>query len=61
MDSLLAAGPAFGYFAEPAKSFLVVKLVHQVRAVELFGDLKVEVTSSNRFLSDCVGDEELCR
>ena len=49
---------AFGYYAEPTKSILVVKPEHQQQAEEIFGDLQIKITTSSRFLGGCIGDEE---
>ena len=50
-------GPSYGYFAEPAKSIIVVKEQHLQEAKALFSDLQVEVVLASRFLGGCVGDE----
>ena len=47
---LLEVGPSYGYFAEPAKSILVVKERHLEQAKSLFVDLQVQVVLSSRFL-----------
>ena len=52
---LLEVGPSYGYFAEPAKSILVVKERHLEQAKSLFADLQVQVVLSSRFLGGCVG------
>ena len=55
-DVALAAGPAFGYFAEPTKSVVLVKPDYMDEADEMFSDLEVEVTLSSGFLGSCIGD-----
>ena len=52
---LLELGPAYGYFAEPAKSILVVKERHLEKAKSLFADLQVQVVLSSHFLGGCAG------
>ena len=49
---------AFGYYAEPTKSILVVKPEHQQQAEEIIGNLQIKITTSSRFLGGCIGDEE---
>ena len=55
---LLELGPAFGYFAEPVKSVLVVKEEHQEQAEIMFADLQVKVVLASRFLGGCVGTDD---
>ena len=58
----LETGPAFGYFAEPTKSFIIVKEQFADAARALFAELQVEVVVADRFLSGCIGrDEEICQ
>ncbi len=52
---LLNLGPSYGYFAEPAKSVLIVKEEHLEEAALLFADLNVKVTLADRFLGGYVG------
>ena len=54
---LLELGPSYGYFAEPAKSIIVVKEQHLQEAKALFSDLQVEVVLASHFLDGYVGDE----
>ena len=56
--SLLEQGPAFGYFAEPSKSIVIVKPHHGEAAKTIFGNLNVQVTTSGRFLGSYIGDPE---
>ena len=51
-------GPAFGYFAVPTKSVLVVKPEFQAEAEILFGDLHIEIVFSSHFLGGCFGSED---
>ena len=55
---LLELGPAFGYFAEPVKSVLVVKEEHLEQAEIMFADLQVKVVLASRFLGGCVGTDD---
>ena len=56
--SLLEQGPAFGYFAEPSKSIVIVKPHHVEAAKTIFGNLNVQVTTSGGFLGSYIGDPE---
>jgi len=49
---LCSCGPAFGYFPEPTKSFVVVieRFKGEVEAV--FGGLSMHVVTGHRFLVD---------
>ena len=57
-DRLLADGPSNGYFAEPAKSILVVKEETIEEARVLFAVLQIHIVLASRFLGACLGDEE---
>ena len=56
--SLLEQGPAFGYFAEPSKSIVIVQPHHGEAAKTIFGNLNVQVTTSGRFLGSYIRDPE---
>ena len=56
--SLMKLGPAFGNFAEPSMSPLVVKSEHLEEAMTLFSELKVEIVTSSRFMGGCIGAED---
>jgi hypothetical protein len=56
LQSLIHQGPAYGYFPEPQKSFLVVKSEFLDEAKALFEQqLGVQVVSGQRFLGGFVG------
>ena len=57
-DRLLTEGPAYGYFAEPLKSTLVVKEEHMEKAREMFADLDVDIALASRFLGGCIGNQK---
>ena len=50
LNRLLQLGHAYGYFAEPTKSFLVVNKRYEEEAKELFKDHGVIVVSGIHFL-----------
>ena len=58
LNRLLQLGPAYGYFAEPTKSFLVVTKQYEEEAKELFKDHVVIVVSGHRFLGGVIGDKD---
>ena len=54
--TLFEVGPKFGYFTEPAKSWLMTKPETQATGKELFKDTKVKVTNSGKkFLGSVIG------
>ena len=54
--TFLEVGPKFGYFTEPAKSWLMTKPETQATGKELFKDTKVKVTNSGKkFLGSVIG------
>ena len=55
---MLVEGPSYGYFAEPAKSILIVKEQNIEEATVMFADLEVDIVLASRFLGGCVGKEE---
>ena len=59
-DHLLSQGPRFGYYPEPHKSCLVVKESMIPLAQQLFGDLGIKITTSNRLLGGVIGDLSGC-
>jgi len=47
---LCSRGPAFGYFPQPTKSFVVVSERFRGEAEAIFSGLDVQVVTSHRFL-----------
>ena len=45
--SLMKLGPAFGYFAEPSKSLVIVKSEHLEEAMTLFNEFRVKIVASS--------------
>ena len=58
LNHLIQFGPAYGYFAEPTKSFLVVAKQYEEEAKELFRDHGVIVVSSHRVLGGVIRDKD---
>ena len=57
MDQLNAIGPAYGYFPNGAKTWLVVKPHVEAKAQELFGSAAVNITVEGRpYLGGAVGE-----
>jgi hypothetical protein len=57
LQTLTDEGPAYGYFPEPKKSFLVVKPEFLIEAKSLFErEFGVQVVSGKRFLGGFVGE-----
>jgi hypothetical protein len=57
-DQLCADGPAYGYFPEPTKSFIVVGECDVESATQLFSDIGVKVVTSQRLLGGHIGSRE---
>ena len=56
-DQLNATGPAYGYFPNGAKTWLVVKPHVEAKAQELFGSAAVNITVEGRpYLGGAVGE-----
>ena len=53
---LCFCGPAFGYFPESTKSFVVGGEQFRTKAKALFHDLSVQVVTGQRYLSGFIGD-----
>ena len=51
---MLEVGPKFGYFPEPAKSWLITKPEPHLTGKELFKDTKVKINSGKRFLGSVI-------
>ena len=56
LEQLLLTGPAFGYYPEPQKSYLIVndEYVHEANAV--FKESGIHVVTSHQFLGGIIGD-----
>ncbi|KAL5505424.1 hypothetical protein EMCRGX_G006855 [Ephydatia muelleri] len=61
LEKLIQLGPAYGYFAEPTKSVLVVAPQFEDVAKNCFKDLGITVSSGHRFLGGVIGTREYCR
>ena len=59
LEILQKEGPAFGYFPEPTKSYLIVNEGYISQAKTLFGPQGVNVVSAHRFLGSIIGSKEL--
>ena len=66
-DDLSSRGPAFGYFPNASKSYLVVKEEHEASARQLFMDTDVQITTDGKqHLGAAIGsksftEEYVCR
>ena len=60
-DKLIQLGPAYGYFAEPIKSVVVVAPQDEDVAKDCLKDLGITVSSGHRFLGGVIGTQEYCR
>ena len=57
-DELLLRGPAFGYFVNPAKSWLIVKPHVMEDALSIFDDTNINITSDgHRYLGSPIGTD----
>ena len=56
---LCSRGPAFGYFPQPSKCFVVVAPSFVDQAKNIFGCLGVQVVTGHHFLGGYIGDMEL--
>ena len=58
-DNLTSAGPAFGYFGNAKKTWLVTKDTHLENARNIFQDTQVNITSDGRaYLGSAIGSDE---
>ena len=60
-DKLIQLEPAYGYYAEPTKSVLVVAPQFEDVAKDYFKDLGITVSSNHRFLGGVFCTQEYCR
>ena len=49
-------GPAFGYFPEPSKSFLVVDKQYAEEALHMFDKYSITIVEGKKFLGGFIGD-----
>ena len=58
-DGLSSHGPVYGYYANPVKSWLIVKPEYESSARSLFSDTSINITSEGRcYLGSPIGSEE---
>ena len=58
-DHLLEIGPAYGYFPQPTKSWLIVKDTKLAEATDVFADTRIQITiDGERHLGAVIGTEE---
>ena len=58
-DTLLEMGPDYGYYANPSKTWLLVKEEAYEEAMQAFGATNIKITSSGRkYLGITIGNEE---
>ena len=48
-SQLCSKGPAFGYYPEPSKSYLLVNDRYRIEAERLFGALGIQIVAGHRF------------
>ena len=56
LKNLIEEGPAFGYFPEPSKSFLIVDKQYAEEAHHIFDKYSITVVEGKRFLGGFIGD-----
>ena len=56
LKNFLGEGPAFGYFPEPSKSFLIVDKQYAEEAHHIFDKFSVTIMEGKRFLVGFIGD-----
>ncbi|KAL5479542.1 hypothetical protein EMCRGX_G023072 [Ephydatia muelleri] len=61
LEKLVQLGPAYGYFAEPTKSVLVVAPQFEDVAKKLLQGSGITVSSGHRFLGGVIGTRKYCR
>ena len=55
-DRIVALGSGYGYFANPSKTWLVVKPEYHMLAVDIFNGTGVNITAEGkRYLGSAVG------
>ena len=59
-DRLVERGPKYGYYVNPAKTWLVVKESHLESAMTTFGDSGVEITTKGTsYLGSYIGPDHM--
>ena len=53
---MIEEGPAFGYFLEPSKSFLVVDKQYAEEAHHIFDKYSITIVEGKKFLGGFIGD-----
>jgi hypothetical protein len=57
-DKLVKLGPAFGYFPNPTKTWIITKEDHHEKAITLFSDSGINITQDGRpYLGAAIGSE----
>ena len=56
LKNLIEEGPAFGFFPEPSKNFLIVDKQYAEEAHHIFDKYSITIVEANRFLSGFNGD-----
>ena len=57
-DKIVSLGPKYGYFANPEKTWLIVKPEHQQSTEQLFRDTGVNITlEGKRYLGAAIGQK----
>ena len=58
-DEVQSCGPSFGYYANPSKSWLIVKPEAEDFARSIFVDTDINITSEgHRYLGSPIGSED---
>ena len=58
-DKMCELGPKFGYFPEPAKSWLIVKSACPDKAIHIFNDINIQIkTQGRRHLGAALGTSQ---
>ena len=55
-QNLIEEGPAFGYFPEPSKRFLIVDKQYAEEAYHIFDKYSISIVEVKRFLGGFIGD-----
>ena len=61
-DKIVSLGPKYGYFANPEKTWLIVKPKHQQSTEQLFRDTGVNITlEGKRHLGEGIGQKSFVK